>query len=116
MRQHLKTCDLEDIRAKYWEYLGEVPSINYESGTYDSSLELMFQKGYQGNIYYTLDGTIPTIKSTKYEMPIKLGNGTHTVTAIYENKYNFRRTISKFEKQLRKNQKTFDFFNKYRKV
>lgn len=89
MKQHLKNCEFEEIRQKYWEYLCEVPSLNYESGSYDTMLELSFQKGYQGNIYYTLDGTIPTVKSTKYEMPIKLGNGTHTVTAIYENKYNF---------------------------
>ena len=87
MKQYLKTCNSEEIRKKYWEHLGEVPSPNYESGTYNEMLQLTFEKGYQGNVYYTLDGTIPTTKSTKYEMPIKLGNGTHTVTAIYENKY-----------------------------
>lgn len=87
MKQYLKNCDLEEIRNKYWEYLCEVPALNYESGSYNEILQLVFEKGYHGNVYYTLDGTIPTAKSAKYEMPIKLGNGNHTVTAIYENEY-----------------------------
>ena len=87
MRQYLKNCNYETIRDKYWEYICEVPSVNYESGSYDKSLELHFQRNYQGNIYYTLDGTIPNTNSFKYETPIMLGNGTHTVTFIYENKH-----------------------------
>lgn len=87
MRQYLKNCNYDAIREKYWEYICEVPSINYESGSYDKSLELSFQKKYQGNIYYTLDGTVPNTNSLKYETPIKLGNGTHTITFIYENQY-----------------------------
>ena len=88
MSQYLKTCNHENIREKYWEYICEVPSINYESGSYDKSLELTFSKSYQGNIYYTLDGSIPSTNSPRYETSIKLGNGTHTVTFIYKNKYN----------------------------
>lgn len=88
MKQYLQTCESEELREKYWEYLGEVPAINYESGTYDELLQLVFEKGYEGTVYYTLDGTLPTINSEKYEKPIKLGNGTHTLTVIYENKHN----------------------------
>ena len=87
MKQQLQNCPLEEIREKYWEYLVEVPSLNYESGSYNETLQLVFEKGYEGTIYYTLDGTIPTVKSLQYKTPIKLGNGTHTVTAIYENKH-----------------------------
>ena len=87
MRQYLKNCSYENIRKKYWEYSCEVPSINYESGSYDKSLELSFTQSYQGSIYYTLDGTIPNTGSQKYESPIMLGNGTHTITFIYENLY-----------------------------
>lgn len=87
MRQHLENCPYSTILEKYWEYICVVPPVNYESGSYDKSLELSFSKNYQGNIYYTLDGTIPNTNSPKYEAPIKLGNGTHTITFIYENKY-----------------------------
>ena len=89
LKQYLQTCDFEEIRKKYWEYLEEVPALNYESGSYNETLQLVFEKGYQGTIYYTLDGTIPTINSTKYDKPVKLGNGTHIITAIYENKHGF---------------------------
>lgn len=85
MNQHLKECKSEEIREKYWEYLCEVPDLNYESGNYDNALELSFGKDFQGTIYYTLDETIPDKHSSKYEKPIKLGNGTHVLTAVYEN-------------------------------
>ena len=88
MKQHLQTCQSEDLRKKYWEYLGEIPALNYPSGTYDEIIQLVFEKGYEGVVYYTLDGTLPTTNSAKYEKPIKLGNGTHTVTVIYENRHN----------------------------
>ena len=84
MNQLLKDCNYPEIKEKYWEYLCEVPKLNYESGSYDTSLELIFQKGYEGNIYYTLDKTIPDTDSLKYEFPIQLGNGSHVLTVIYE--------------------------------
>ena len=87
MNQYLKNCTLENIREKYWEYLCEVPALNYESGNYDNSLELIFEKGYQGKIYYTLDETQPTRNSLKYEQPLKIGNGTHILKAVYENEF-----------------------------
>lgn len=87
MNQYLKNCKYEGIREKYREYLCEVPALNYESGSYEEALELRFEKDFQGTIYYTLDENIPTQQSPKYEKPIKLGNGTHTLMAIYENKF-----------------------------
>lgn len=87
MNQYLKLCTNEEIKDKYWEYLCEVPDVNFPSGSYDEALELAFPEDFQGTIYYTLDSSIPTQKSQKYERPIKLGNGTHTLMAIYENKF-----------------------------
>ena len=87
LKQLIEKCEIEDIRKQYWEYNCQLPAINYESGSYEEALEICFEKGYEGTIYYTLDNNIPTTSSEKYEMPIKLGNGVHTLTAIYENKY-----------------------------
>lgn len=87
MNQYLKICTYDEIRKKYWEYLCEVPALNYESGIYDEALELVFEKGFHGTIYYTLDETMPDQNSFKYEEPIKLGNGTHILMAVYENEF-----------------------------
>lgn len=86
MKQYLGECEFEEVCNKYWEYSGRVPEANYESGTYDHSLFLTFDDGYEGTIYYTLDGTIPDKTSLIYEAPIPLGNGTHVVTVMYGNK------------------------------
>lgn len=87
MYQLLKTCPYEEIKENYWEYLCEVPALNHESGSYDEALELTFEKEFQGTVYYTLDGTLPSVQSLKYEEPIQLGNGTHIFTVIYENAF-----------------------------
>lgn len=83
----LKECPMDEIRQKYWEYLCIIPTINYESGIYYESISLKFKEGFQGKIYYTLDGSKPHNGSLQYTSPIKLGNGTHIVNVIYENSY-----------------------------
>ena len=85
MYQLLKECKFVVVKEKYREFLCELPDINYESGNYDTSLDISFEKGFQGTIYYTLDGSVPNLQSAKYEKPIKIGNGTHILTAIYAN-------------------------------
>ncbi len=87
MKQLLEQCQYDHIREQYAEYLCRLPAINYEGGSYDEALEISFEKGYEGTIYYTMDETVPTTSSMKYDMPIMLGNGTHTITAVYENKH-----------------------------
>ena len=87
MNQFLENCEIEDIREKYWEHLCVIPKINYESGTYDKSLNIDFQDGFHGSVYYTLDKTVPDINSLKYQNSIILGNGTHVLTVIYENAF-----------------------------
>ena len=83
--QYLKICNIDSLKDEYREYLATVPIPNYDSGSYDKSLEISFGTDYQGTIYYTLDGTIPTTESTVYQAPIKLGNGNHQLSVIYEN-------------------------------
>ena len=87
MDQILQNCDSDIIKEKYQEYLCEIPKLNYETGDYNEILELKFEDPFDGNVYYTLDGKIPTSSSLKYELPITLGNGNHILTLIYENVY-----------------------------
>lgn len=86
-KQLLDRCPYTDICNEYWEYSCKLPNINYDSGSYNEALEISFEKGYEGTIYYSLDQNVPTTSSLKFEKPLKLGNGVHTITAIYENKY-----------------------------
>ena len=59
VKRLLEECNLEKIRNEYQEYLCLLPTINYESGSYDQALEISFSKDYEGTIYYTLDNKIP---------------------------------------------------------
>lgn len=87
MKQILADCGEETILHKYWEFSGQTPAINYESGFYDHSLLLSFAEGYEGTVYYTLDEQIAYDASLIYEKPIPLGNGSHILSVVYENKY-----------------------------
>lgn len=93
----LQQCNLDEIREKYRKYLSEIPAINYESGLYNESLEVTFSPNSQGTIYYTLDDAEPTKKSMEYTVPIKLGNGQHTLKVLYENAYGILSDIAVYE-------------------
>lgn len=93
----LTHCTYNEIKEKYKKYLSEVPAINYESGTYDKALEISFDKITEGTLYYTLDTTEPTQKSTKYTAPITLGNGSHTLKVLYENAFGILSNVAVFE-------------------
>lgn len=53
-----------------------------EEGTYDYAVKLQMACDEGATIYYTTDGTQPTIYSNKYVLPIELGEGVFTVRAI----------------------------------
>lgn len=55
--------------------------VNYESGIYNDIENISLELKANGTIYYTLDGTNPTIYSNKYTSPIKL-NKTTVVKSI----------------------------------
>lgn len=100
MTRFLKECEYEEIINKYWEYSGQIPKINYESGSYDHSLFLTFKDGYEGTLYYTLDETIPDQTSLVYDAPIPLGNGIHVVKVIYINKFGSSETYETYQYEI----------------
>ena len=83
----LKETDDTEILNKYSDYLPKPPVFSLDSGTYtdDDTLSVMSDK-YE-EIYFTLDGSEPTIYSQRYEAPFVFDVGEHTITAITANQY-----------------------------
>lgn len=66
------------------EELLEKPQFGIEPGTYSYSPMLtLSHDAYDGQIYYTTDGTTPDDKSSRYETPIPLGEGTTVIRAVF---------------------------------
>lgn len=65
-------ADDKNLLKLFDEYLIPVPEVNVKGGDYTEVVELKLsaQKGL--DIYYTIDGTTPSVDKDKYEKPIKL--------------------------------------------
>ena len=80
--------DAEDsIRLELNEYISDPPEFSLDdSETYDDVQQLTLTSS-GAEIYYTLDGSEPTVESAKkYTEPLQIGEGETTVKAISVNK------------------------------
>lgn len=77
----------DEMRATYKDYICELPEPSVAKGIYLEETEVSFLNVPQnGEIYYTLDGTEPSRKSTKYEDAIELDEeGDYTLKYIAYN-------------------------------
>lgn len=69
------------------EYMCSPPAFSIAPGTYTSLQKLELSGDYQ-RIYYTLDGTDPTLESSVYTEPVELNEGTTCIKAIGVNAKN----------------------------
>jgi len=67
--------------ASYFEKYIEGPIFSIESGLYSSTQSITLSSTIGANIYYTLDGSIPTASSTLYTSPIIISS-TKVIKAI----------------------------------
>lgn len=80
-----KDTQAADAVAKYYV---EAPAVSVESGEYTTDIEVKLTSDYGYNIYYTLDGSDPTVNSSLYSEEIEISEGTTTLKCIAANQYN----------------------------
>ena len=65
-----------------WRYRVKIKTRELE---YDKVLSIKILAGSNCDIYYTLDGSVPTVESEVYSVPIRLEDGEHILSAICVN-------------------------------
>lgn len=100
MNDLLLECQNENILQEYAQYLALPPEADYESGYYESIVEVELTGPEGGRIYYTLDGTTPTSASMLYQEPIPMGNGSHSLKAVYVNLFGVCSNVLQLEYEI----------------
>lgn len=81
----IDSIDDVSIKSKLAEYNVEIPKFSEKEGDYDTYISIKISSD-DNKIYYTLDGTEPSVSSTQYTDEIKLDKaGSITVKAIAVN-------------------------------
>jgi len=75
-----------DILEQYSEYIAEQPAINIPGGQYHEAIKVeIYSTNKDGAVYYTTDGSEPTVESTPYTELIELPKGTTALKIIATN-------------------------------
>lgn len=91
----LLKCDDEEIKTEFSEYLSLPPMLSVPTGNYDTIMQLKMEGNTIGEIYYTLDGTIPSkTNGIQYVSPLALTSGEYDIKAVFYNKYNVASEVS----------------------
>ena len=71
-----------DVFSRFRDYMTVPPDFDRAGGSYDEEFDLTLSSEYEGDIYYTLDGTEPDSSSELYMGPLHIGEGETVVTAV----------------------------------
>ena len=92
----LLACTNQDVIYAYQSYMAYPPDFSYIEGTYQEIVPLKLSSNTSGNIYYTMDGSVPSENSTVYTTPIFLETGTYEINAFFVNDYGIKsETVTK---------------------
>ena len=81
VKDTLSRCPVEAVKNSFKDYIAKVPTSSFADGIYYDTMEIELSADGL-DIYFTTDGTKPTTKSTKYEGPIRLTEGSTTIRAV----------------------------------
>lgn len=76
-----------EVSNAFQKYKAKEPDFSYEEGSYEAIIPLKLTSNTAGKIYYTTDGSEPSVLSEVYNSPIFLENGKHTVKAYFVNEF-----------------------------
>jgi hypothetical protein len=75
-----------DILSLFSDYIVDDPVFSAEGGTYREYMEISITSDAGHQIYYTMDGTDPTVYGRLYKEPLSLNTmGTYTIRAVCVN-------------------------------
>lgn len=76
------------VVEQFSEYLSVEPKFSVPTGNYSEVIDVEIDSLGYGDVYYTLDGTIPNkVNGIKYNRPIELSGGEFDLKAVYINSY-----------------------------
>ena len=81
VKDTLSRCPVQAVKNSFADYIAAVPTASFADGIYYDTMEIELDADGL-DIYFTTDGTKPTVKSTKYEGPIRLTEGSNTIRAV----------------------------------
>lgn len=81
VKDTLSRCPVQAVKNSFADYIAAVPTASFADGIYYDTMEIELDADGL-DIYFTTDGTKPTMNSTKYEGPIRLTEGSNTIRAV----------------------------------
>ncbi len=90
----LRDCGDEEVQNSFNQYMVFLPEFETPGGTYQNLIQLHIKNEGQGSIFYTLDGSIPNMKSTIYDGAITLRSGEYEVRAVFINHFGITSEIA----------------------
>ena len=87
INETLSTISDDSVREKFSGYLALPPVFETPPGEYSEEFKLKITSEQLGNIYYTTDGSEPTVNSNAYSGEIDIKEGDTVVKAIFVNTY-----------------------------
>ena len=81
VKDTLSRCPVQAVKNSFADYIAAVPTASFADGIYYDTMEIELDADGL-DIYFTTDGTKPTVNSTKYEGPSRLTEGSNTIRAV----------------------------------